>query len=93
MKLLGKQLLSDFKDNYPDARAQIEAWEAEVEDAGWATPHALKSRYQKASLLGDQQVVFDICGNKYRLLAQINYKNQIALVKKIGTHKEYDTWT
>ena len=93
MKLLGKQLLSDFKNNHSDTRAQIEAWEAEVEDATWTTPHALRSRYPKASLLGNQQVVFNICRNKYRLLTRVNYKNQIILVKKIGTHKEYDSWT
>lgn len=92
MKLLGKQILYKFKVQHADARSQIESWEAEVEGAQWSTPHALKTRYPKASLIEAQLVVFNICGNKYRLLVQVNYKNGIVLVKKIGTHKEYDNW-
>jgi mRNA interferase HigB len=92
MKLIGKKLLQEFKEKHADARSQIESWEAEAEEAQWNTPHDLKSRYPKASIIKDQQVVFDICGNKYRLLTQVNYKNNIVLIKKIGTHKEYDNW-
>jgi mRNA interferase HigB len=92
MKLLGKKILDDFKQKHADAQSHIESWIAEIEEAEWNTPHDLKSRYPKASLIGDQQVVFDICGNKYRLLAQVSYKNGMVLVKKVGTHKEYDNW-
>ncbi len=92
MKLLGKKLLHDFKEKHADARSQIESWEAEVEEAQWCTPHDLKKRYPKASLVKDQHIIFDLCRNKYRLLVQVSYKNGIVLVKKIGTHKEYDNW-
>ncbi len=92
MNLLGKQLLRDFVEKHADARSQLESWEAEVELARWNTPHELKGRYPKASIIKDQQVVFDICGNRYRLLVKVNYKNQIVLIKKVGTHKEYNNW-
>jgi mRNA interferase HigB len=92
MKLLGKKLLHDFMEAHVDARSHIESWEAEVEETQWGNPHELKNRYPKASLVKDQHVVFDLCWNKYRLLVQVNYKNGIVLVKKIGTHKEYDKW-
>lgn len=92
MNLLGKKLLYIFKEKHADARSQIESWEAEVEEAQWSTPHDLKGKYPKASLVKDQQVIFDICGNRYRLLVRVNYKNKIVLVKKTGTHKEYDNW-
>ena len=92
MKLLGKKLLRDFKVEHADARSQIESWEAEVEGAQWNTPHDIKKRYPRASLVKDQQVVFNLCWNKYRLLVQVNYRNGIVLIKKIGTHKEYDNW-
>ncbi len=92
MKLLGKKLLISFKKEHADIRSQIESWTAEVMDAKWSTPQKLKERYPKASILSDQQVVFDFCRNKYRLLTLINYKNEIVLIKKIGTHKEYDKW-
>lgn len=92
MKLLGKKKLNDFKQVHVDARSQIESWEAEVEEAKWGTPHELQRRYSKASILRGKRVIFDICGNKYRLLALVDYKNEIVLVKEIGTHNEYDKW-
>ncbi len=92
MKLLNKQLLHDFKKIYTDARSQIESWQAEVEAAEWNTPHDVKRRYPKVSLPGNRQAIFNICGNKYRLWVVINYKNSIVLIKKVGTHKEYDNW-
>lgn len=92
MKLIGKPILNNFKKQHADARSQIESWEAEVEEAQWSSPADLKRRYPKASLLKDQHVVFNICWNKYRLLVLVSYKTNIVLVKKIGTHKEYDNW-
>lgn len=92
MNLLGKNILHDFKERHADARSQVGSWEQEVEKAEWNTPHELKSRFPKASLLKNQQVVFDICYNKYRILTLVNYKNKIVLVKNAGTHKEYDNW-
>ncbi len=92
MRLLGKPTLHDFKEKHADAQQQIDSWEKEVEEAEWETPNELKCRYPKASILKDRHIVFDLCKNKYRLLVQINYKNQIILIKKIGTHKEYDKW-
>ena len=92
MRLLGKPLLQNFVANYTDARSHIESWEAEVEEAEWSTPHDLKRRYPKASIVRNLNVVFNICGNKYRLWVKVSYKNRMVLVKKIGTHKEYDKW-
>jgi len=92
MRLLGKISLEKFKQRHADVRSQIKSWEAEIEEAKWNTPGELKRRYPKASLLSNKQVVFDFCGNKYRLLTLVNYKNGIVLVKKIGTHKEYNNW-
>lgn len=92
MKLLGKQLLYDFAEKHADARSQINSWRAEVEGAQWDSPNDLKRRYPRASILKEQQIIFDICGNKYRLWTQISYKNKIVLIKNIGTHNEYEKW-
>lgn len=92
MKLLGKQILHDFKERHPDAKSHVDSWEAEVEEAQWKTPIDLKRDFQKASILKDNHVIFDILGNRYRLLVQITYKNGVVLTKKAGTHKEYDKW-
>lgn len=92
MELIGVHLLHDFIGTHADSRSQIESWKIEVEEAQWATPHELKCRYPKASILKDQNVIFDICGNKYRIWAKLSYRSQVIIVKKIGTHKEYDKW-
>ncbi len=92
MKLLGKKLLHDFKEKHADARSQIDSWRADVEEAQWNTPHDITNRYRKASLVKDHHVVFNLCRNKYRLLVQVSYQNKIVLIKKVGTHKEYDSW-
>ena len=92
MKLIGKPLLRDFVRKHADARSQIESWEAEVEGAQWGTPQELKCRYPNASILKGQQVIFNICVNKYRLWVDISYQNGIVIIKKVGSHKEYEKW-
>jgi len=92
MKLIGKDILCVFKRQNAEARSQINSWEAEVNSAQWNTPLDIKRRYATASFLKNNQVVFNIKGNKYRLLVKVDYANKIVLVKKAGTHKEYMTW-
>lgn len=92
MRLLGKPKLRKFRKRHADARSQLDSWEAEVETAEWKTPLDIKKRYPKASVIGHQQVVFDICGNNYRLWVTIAYQTGIVLIREIGTHKEYDDW-
>lgn len=92
MKIIGRDKLADFKEKHPEACSQIDSWETEVEDADWSLPQDVKQRYGSASFIGDNQVVFNIKGNKFRLLTQINYKNKIVLVLKAGTHQEYMKW-
>lgn len=92
MRLLGTPKLRKFMNNHADARSQLDSWEAEVEIAAWKTPLDVKKRYPKASVIGNQHVVFNICGNKYRLWVTVAYQTGIVMVREIGTHKEYDGW-
>lgn len=92
MKLHNRKALKAFTQDHPDAEVQINAWIAEIEAANWKTPHEMKDRYPKASIVGGKHTVFDICGNRYRLLTLINYQHGIVLVQLAGTHKEYDKW-
>lgn len=92
MRLIGKDKLRSFMKSHDRTRSQLESWEAEVETAEWKTPLDIKRRYPKASIIGNQQVVFNICGNDYRLWVTVAYKTGIVMVREIGTHKEYDGW-
>jgi len=84
--------LDAFTQAHADVKGQVEAWLAEVRDSSWATPHELKARYPRASMLSGNRVVFNLKGNRYRLLVRVNYKNGIVVVERIGTHAEYDDW-
>ena len=92
MNIVGKDKLHDFKSAHPDACSHIDAWVAEVEDVAWSTPQDVKARYPKASILPRNQVVFNIRGNRYRLLVRASYKNNVVVVTNVGTHQEYMKW-
>jgi len=59
--------------------------------SNWRNPGELKASFSAASFVGDL-IVFNACGNHYRIVALVHYRKQIVYVKKIGTHKEYDKW-
>jgi mRNA interferase HigB len=92
MNVVGKKILVDFKRRHGDVRGQIDSWLCEVEEATWKDPNDLKSRYPSASLLSGNIVIFDIKGNDYRIATKVNYRNQVVLIKKFGTHAEYSKW-
>ena len=75
---------------YGDAQGPIEAWHAEASKASWRTPQEVKAQFRTASVLKGGRVVFNIGGNKYRLVVAIDYERQTCFVKFIGTHEQYD---
>lgn len=93
MKLLNLGILEQFKLKHAEVRSQVDTWICEVEEARWKNTHDIKQRYASASFLKDNRVVFNFKGNKFRLLIKVNYKNQIVLVEKYGSHAEYSRWT
>ncbi len=90
MRVVAKKALREFWERFPDAEDALKTWFAEAERARWSTPGEIKAQYRSASFLKDNRVVFNICGNKYRLIAKISYKNSIVLIRFVGTHREYD---
>jgi mRNA interferase HigB len=90
MRIISKAALRDFWGTHPDAEQPLRAWHSEAKSAAWKTPVDVKDKYRSASILGDNRVVFNIGGNKYRLVVKINYSFQIIYVRFVGTHKEYD---
>ncbi len=68
----------------------MKAWFAEVQAADWRDPAQIKRRYRHTSFVGDNRVIFNIGGNKYRLVVHVNFDFGIVYIKFIGTHAEYD---
>lgn len=78
------------KPGREDSEQQLKSWYQEVRKAEWKTPNEVKKQYRSASIVADNRIVFNICGNKYRLVVRVNYKSQWVFVRFVGTHKEYD---
>lgn len=90
MRVLAKKVLREFWGKYNDSSEQLKTWYKEASKSSWTSPSDIKSEYSKASILKGGRVVFNICGNKYRLIVEINYKREWVFIRFIGTHQEYD---
>jgi mRNA interferase HigB len=75
---------------YADAHDSLMAWYRQAKTADWASPAELKRDIGSASILKDGRVVFNIAGNKYRIVAWINYPYRVLYIRFVGTHRQYD---
>jgi mRNA interferase HigB len=92
MRVIAKKTLRQFwaQKRYADAQGPLEAWHDETCAASWKTPQDIKNLYARASFIGSNRVVFNIGGNKYRLVVEVQYAAGIVWVKFLGTHAQYD---
>ena len=90
MHVIKRMTLKVFWNDVPESESALKSWFKEVEGAQWKGPADIKKKYGSASILKDSRVVFNICGNKYRLVVRINYTIGIVWIRFVGTHKEYD---
>ena len=90
MRVISRKSLREFWGKHPDAEQPLKAWYQEARSAKWRTSAEVKAQYASASLVGDNRVVFNIAGNKYRLVVVIRYRIQRVYVRFVGTHREYD---
>lgn len=85
MRILAKRTLRVFWEKHPGAEEPLVAWFREVEKEKWATPKAVKAKYRGACVVGGGGVVFNIQGNEYRLVVDINYAYGVVVVRSIRT--------
>jgi len=92
MRVIAVSTLKTFweKPGRDDAQQPLKTWYAEACRAAWKSPAEVKAQYGNASIVGNNRVVFNIAGNKYRLIVAFAYRTQIAYIKFVGTHAEYD---
>lgn len=88
--IISRKTLREFGELFPDAKDALDSWYAEAKAAVWQNPGDIKAKYRNASILKGGRVVFNICGNKYRLIVRINYPASVIYIRFVGTHKEYD---
>jgi mRNA interferase HigB len=92
MRIISRKALRRFweKREYADAEQPLKAWFREASIADWASPSAIKVMYRSASVIGNNRVVFNIAGNKYRLVVKVNYPYRVLYIRFVGTHRQYD---
>lgn len=93
MRIIALSTLKAFWGNnrlYRDAKEPGLAWYRQALKADWASPAEVKASFRSASILRDGRVVFNLAGNKYRLVVWINYPYRVVYVRFIGTHTQYD---
>ncbi len=92
MRVIAKRTLREFWSlpQYMDSKGPLEAWHSEALKANWSSPQEIKAQFRSASILKNNRVVFNIAGNKYRLIVAIDYTRKACFIKFIGTHKQYD---
>jgi mRNA interferase HigB len=90
MRIISRKRLRDFWLQHLDAQSSLEAWYADAKQADWKTPADIKNVYRNASVVANNRVIFNIKGNKYRLVVAVQYEYGIVYIRFIGTHPEYD---
>lgn len=90
MRVIALRTIKQFIGKHDDAREPALAWYRQVLGADWASPADVKREIGSASILKDGRAVFNISGNKYRIVVWINYPYRVVYVRFIGTHRQYD---
>jgi mRNA interferase HigB len=90
MRVIALKALREFWERHPDAEQPLQAWYHDVKKADWKTPTDIKMVYRNASFVANNRVVFNIKGNRYRIVVAIQYQHNIVYIRFVGTHQEYD---
>lgn len=92
MRIVSRKTLREFWENphYADAEQALKSWFKIASEADWSSPSDIKQQFRSASFVGNNRVVFNVAGNKYRLVVQVNYEYRAFYIRFIGTHKQYD---
>ncbi|MCL4460603.1 MAG: type II toxin-antitoxin system HigB family toxin [Nitrospirae bacterium] len=90
MRIIAKATLRAFWTRHPDAEESLLAWYREAQKADWDRPEKIKEKYRSASFVGRNRVVFNIKGNKYRLVVKMKYEKQLVFVRFVGTRTDYE---
>ena len=90
MRIIAVSTLKEYWIKHPDCEQQLKSWVQEMKRAEWRNSADLKQQYRHASIINSKRVVFNIKGNSYRLVVDIEYRLEIVFVVWLGTHKQYD---
>jgi len=90
MRVIARSVLVDFWGKHPEVKVSLERWHTLVRAAKWSSMDEIQKAAPKAKALNRERVRFEVAGGNYRLVAAFDFRRQIAFVKFIGSHAEYD---
>jgi mRNA interferase HigB len=90
MRVIARNVLVEFWGKHPDAKGSLERWYQLARAAHWVSTDDIQRAAPEAKVLNRERVRFEIAGGNYRLIVAFDFRRQIAFVKFIGTHAEYD---
>ncbi len=88
--IIARKTLLDYCRKYPEAAAALQEWYYELLRSNFKSFNELKKVYGNASLIGDDRVIFNVMGNKFRLLVRVSFDFKAIQIKWFDTHAEYD---
>lgn len=90
MRIISRKTLIEFWKKHPNSEHPLRAWFDEVKKFNWNNHNDVKKHYKSVSIISGKRLIFNIKGNDYRLIVEIEYKLKIVFIVWIGTHKDYD---
>jgi len=90
MHIISRLMLVKFWKKHPDAETPLRIWFKRVEHGKWKNISELKAEFPTADYVGNDRIIFDISGNKYRIIVLVFFKGQKMYLRFVGTHAEYD---
>ncbi|MDD4097804.1 MAG: type II toxin-antitoxin system HigB family toxin [Lentisphaeria bacterium] len=90
MRIAGKKKLVQFMERHPGSASSLRSWVQVAETSEWKAPTNIKQTFARTSFRSRNRVVFNIGGNRFRLLVVVIYVQRNAIVNWLGTHAEYD---
>jgi len=90
MRVIAVKTLKEYSKHFRQGEQALFSWYNEATIAEWNSPAELKAQYKNASIINSKRVVFNIHGDSYRLIVDIEYRLKIVFVVWFGTHKQYD---
>lgn len=90
MQVVSRKTLVRFWEVHPAARVPLSAWFAVASKAEWKSPHDIKEQFGSVDFVNDNRAIFNVGGNKYRLIVHVSYTYKSILIKFVGTHADYN---
>lgn len=91
MQIIARRTLRLFWERHPRAEIPLRVWFGLVDKAAWSGPHDVKAMFGKSvDFVSDNRIIFDLGGNKFRLIVRVSYEYGRVLIKFVGTHADYD---